>query len=567
MERETQEQELNKVEAFTRHGGGERAPEGMARVISCVVKVKVKGRRRQQRQHDCEDRCYKSAMEKEAHELSNVETCTRQGADRSPDEMARASVISYLITIPATPATPECQVPGVGVGRIQGAKRLTWDERYSELKEYKAEHGHCNVPWKDGSLGSWVQRQRSNRQRGALSEERVRRLADIGFNWDTTRGTRTHGFKPQAWDARYSELKEYKAVHGHCNVPWGQGSLGVWVSTQRAAYQKVNLSSERIQRLNDIGFDWVRGQTTWDERYDELKGYLAEHGHCNVPQGHGPVGVWVNNQRQRKRKDKLDDERVRRLADIGFNWGTTLGPRERKRADLGFNWDTNDGGTHGTKRLTWDERYSELKEYKVEHGHCNVPRRQGSLGVWVQTQRAVYQKGNLASERIQRLDDIGFDWARGPTWEERYDELKGYMAEHGHCNVPLLGHGPLGNWVGTQRAVYKKGNLSSERIQRLDDIGFDWARRPTTWDERYNELKGYLAEHGNCNVPLGHGPLGVWVKNQRRVRKKGSLPAERVQRLDDIGFKWAVARGAARKEDNAAATNLLSLRSSSERIK
>jgi hypothetical protein len=32
----------------------------------------------------------------------------------------------------------------------------------------------------------------------------------------------------------------------------------------------------------------------------------------------------------------------------------------------------------------------------------------------------------------------------------------------------------LGQWQGHQRGNYKKGKLSSDRIKRLEDIGFKW---------------------------------------------------------------------------------------------
>ena len=50
--------------------------------------------------------------------------------------------------------------------------------------KYKAKHGHCNVPTRQGSLGKWVNNQRSAYTKGKLSVERVRKLDDIGFGWD-----------------------------------------------------------------------------------------------------------------------------------------------------------------------------------------------------------------------------------------------------------------------------------------------------------------------------------------------------------------------------------------------
>jgi hypothetical protein len=53
----------------------------------------------------------------------------------------------------------------------------------------------------------------------------------------------------------------------------------------------------------------------------------------------------------------------------------------------------------------------------------------------------------------------------------------------------------------------------------------------------------FRAAHGHCNVPSNYREdpsLAVWVFNCRRQRKQGSLDAERIERLDAIGFSWAV---------------------------
>ena len=69
------------------------------------------------------------------------------------------------------------------------------------------------------------------------------------------------------------------------------------------------------------------------------------------------------------------------------------------------------------------------------------------------------------------------------------------------------------------------------------------------WNDRYDELDVYKAEHGNCLVPQ-HYPdnkaLGKWVANQRaqyRLRREGKhsfLTEERIKLLGDAGFVWSV---------------------------
>jgi hypothetical protein len=46
--------------------------------------------------------------------------------------------------------------------------------------------------------------------------------------------------------------------------------------------------------------------------------------------------------------------------------------------------------------------------------------------------------------------------------------------------------------------------LTTERIQRLESIGFTWSIRPEpakTWHKKFQELKIYKDTFGNCMVP------------------------------------------------------------------
>ena len=56
-----------------------------------------------------------------------------------------------------------------------------------ELKRFREEHGHCNVPqryFKNPSLGAWVSQKRNDFKKGDLSEDRIARLEEIGFVWN-----------------------------------------------------------------------------------------------------------------------------------------------------------------------------------------------------------------------------------------------------------------------------------------------------------------------------------------------------------------------------------------------
>ena len=146
----------------------------------------------------------------------------------------------------------------------------------------------------------------------------------------------------------------------------------------------------------------------------------------------------------------------------------------------------------------WAKQARELMKYRDEHGHCNVPQRDGSLGWWVHRQRKFYKKwiagkesSRMTPERVKILTMIGFEWdashmvggkKNDEVWMEQLEKLKHYKEEHGDCLVPrkYASNPQLGNWVVNQRTQYqlmqqgKHTQLNEERVQQLEDLDFVW---------------------------------------------------------------------------------------------
>jgi len=62
----------------------------------------------------------------------------------------------------------------------------------------------------------------------------------------------------------------------------------------------------------------------------------------------------------------------------------------------------------------------------------------------------------------------------------------------------------LGQWVGYQRTSYRKEKLAADRISRLESVGFAWNQNDENWMKMYNRLLIYKNEHEDCNVPEGY---------------------------------------------------------------
>ena len=100
----------------------------------------------------------------------------------------------------------------------------SWNERFEELKSYKALKGNCNVPirYKENpSLGQWVSTQRQEygaKRKGTktnITQDRISALEEVGFVWSLRD---TSKMAPRrSWDAHYTSLVEFKEKNGHCN--------------------------------------------------------------------------------------------------------------------------------------------------------------------------------------------------------------------------------------------------------------------------------------------------------------------------------------------------------------
>ena len=62
----------------------------------------------------------------------------------------------------------------------------------------------------------------------------------------------------------------------------------------------VRSSSDRIRPEWRTTYD-----ERWQERFGDLQDYIAEEGHCDVPESHGSLGHWVINQRKFYKKGAL----------------------------------------------------------------------------------------------------------------------------------------------------------------------------------------------------------------------------------------------------------------------
>lgn len=141
----------------------------------------------------------------------------------------------------------------------------------------------------------------------------------------------------------------------------------------------------------------------WNDHLQQLRGFKNVHGHCLVPHtfpDNQNLARWVKRQR-----------RQYKLMLAGKTNSTMTKDRVRILNQEGFIWDSHE--------VVWRERYAQLAEYKLKHGHTRVPsycKKKPQLASWVKCQRRQYKlfwegkRSSMNGERTHLLNNLGFTW-------------------------------------------------------------------------------------------------------------------------------------------------------------
>lgn len=215
------------------------------------------------------------------------------------------------------------KLDSIGMDWMDRVDRV-WENGFIEAKNYSKEYGNLSVPKNyrsntDFPLGIWIQRQRSLYKNKKISDDRIKRLTDVGMNWN-----------PDNWESRFDLVKQYYEEHGNINISQKeviQGVwLGKWILSQKKAMESGKLTNEQIEMLKTLPMEEVgRKDNRWWSMYEEAKKYYLKFGHLNVPMDYitssgKKLSDWIIRQRRNNKLGKMPLEHKEKLDDIGFVW-------------------------------------------------------------------------------------------------------------------------------------------------------------------------------------------------------------------------------------------------------
>ena len=210
---------------------------------------------------------------------------------------------------PVLSATSTSEESTITASLRQKRNEELFQERLSQLHEFRAEHGHGSIPTPyhpNPSLGVWaanlrqqnVLRKQAERKsieyKGYLTNERKRELINAGFDFTS--------LTERQFQTRIKELQEFKQRYGHTAVPEkykDNMALGAWVSNLRSLYRRKLLTQN-----NDES----------DGSFDEEK-VKRRRSRSLLRQTHHRV-----KRRRQPRFSHLSEDRIRMLVEIGFVW-------------------------------------------------------------------------------------------------------------------------------------------------------------------------------------------------------------------------------------------------------
>jgi superfamily II DNA or RNA helicase len=427
----------------------------------------------------------------------------------------KVSWARYLYKINSLKETRIKELENLGFNWVVLDVEENWNDFFQQLEKYKRVYGNCNVPrnYYDVKFYNKVSTTRVKFKKGNLNEDIINKLENIGFVFDKNK---------KSLNEYLTKLDKFKKEHGHCNVPYGYIDKKLYLKTVYYRREKKNnrLDKKNIEELNKLGFMWETEDATFSVFYSELKCYKKEHGHCNVSQRYKnkKLANKVVNYRRSYKKGILNKLHIEKLNKIGFIWD--IPDYENKEFVKKLKKFKKEFG-----HCNVSQSYKEDKHFVSK---ANVI-------------RLAYKENRLDEDIYNVLNKLGFIFEpRKQNWIEFIDQIKEFKKEHGHCNIPYnKKYKNLNLKVRDIRRKKKKNTIKIELIKKLNELGFSWNPYEDSMNLFYKRLENFKKEHGHCKVTRKNDDK--WLLNKcvglRKKYRDGKLEKNVIDKLIKIGFK------------------------------
>ncbi len=293
----------------------------------------------------------------------------------------------------------------------QITNKYKWENSYELLQNYYEKNGNINIPVnfksKDGvnfdeegySLGEWLQKQRVRFEKLSSEQQNLLKKFNIKIN------------EKLSWDDKYDLLEKFYINYNNINlgfnfktidgINYDDSGINLYSWCKNLKANQHDLTAEQKSKLDKVGFEFKKVIThhSKDEIINFMEDYFKEHSNSNIPQSYKMEdGFTLGRSAEyiKKNKDKLTEEQLSRLNNIGFNFNTKA---VTKTFEESYNLLVN--------FYTANSHIDIKKGFKTNDG-INFDENGFNLYNWVIKQRTKVDK--LTDEQKYLLNSLGFKW-------------------------------------------------------------------------------------------------------------------------------------------------------------
>ncbi len=265
-----------------------------------------------------------------------------------------------------------------------------------------------------------------------------------------------------------------------------------------------------------ISQDWLYSlDKTWYLYLERLK-HILKQNENKIPSVHSKneeeriVAAWCNNQRQKRKKGILSQEKINILNNIDA-----------------WYWETED--FYNKWKKTYEEVSNFLKLNKRNPSITSKNLDEVRIATWCHRQRALKKKyddisrknrGIMDQNRINLLEKLpGWTWALEDKWDINFEKFKKVVEEK--KRLPMKGE-HLYNWMQTQKKAYVgKGQgayIDEYRKSKLESIKeWIWCNKKIVWKNLDTNKEFMSSKDAAESVGIKYPNIILAAKNGRKA--------------------------------------------------
>lgn len=189
--------------------------------------------------------------------------------------------------------------------------------------------------------------------------------------------------------------------------------------------------------------------------------------------------------------------------------------------------------------------YKEAKDKGIEFTSSSRYYKDINFYVWACKVRKLHEKGALPSDLEAELMDIDFPLNRySKTWDESYAILIDFIElnKKGPSSNKYYKGCNIGKWVSRQKKAMEVGSLSPLQVDKMNKVKeyisgslAGVRNKEDIWNKMFFQYT--RTRQKGDKRPEG---LTEWMYNQRRLKKEGLLPQDKIQKLNKHNFDWDI---------------------------